>query len=277
MRHRERGRLTAVAAAATALSVLSACGSDAGPTRTSSPSAAPARTLTVLAASSLSKVFPQIGDAFAAVDPGVTLEFEFAGTDALTAQIEQGAPADVFAGASKKYGDQLSGEGLISPTRPFATNRLVLILPANDPGGIASLQDLTRAGIKLVIGADTVPIGTYTRTVLMNLDALYGAGYSDEVLANVVSNEDSVSTVVSKVQLGEADAGFVYVTDALAAGAAVRTIELPAEAQAVATYPIAAVKRSKEAADAQRFADFVLSPQAQALLKQAGFGPPPAG
>jgi molybdate transport system substrate-binding protein len=272
-----RGRVRLIVALLAGVVTLAACGSKGETLQPPSSSSAPAKTLTVLAASSLSKVFPEIGDAFTASNPGVTFKFEFAGTDALTAQIEQGAPADVFAGASTKYGDQLSGEGLIASTRPFATNRLVLILPANDPAGIASLQDLTKPGIKLVIGAETVPVGAYTRKVLTNLDALYGTGYSDEVLANVVSNEDSVSTVVSKVQLGEADAGFVYVTDALAAGAAVKTIELPAEAQAVATYPIAAVKASKDAADAARFVDLVLSPAAQALLKQAGFGPPPTG
>jgi molybdate transport system substrate-binding protein len=259
-----------------AVLLASACGRRGAEAASTSPSPA-ATTLRVLGASSLSKVFPRIADIFTAANPGVRLEFEFAGTDALAAQIEQGAPAGVFAGASTKYGDQLSGEGLIGPTRPFVTNRLVLILPPGDPAGIASLQDLTRGGVKLVIGAETVPVGSYTRTVLTNLDALYGVGYSAKVLANVVSNEDSVSTVVSKVQLGEADAGFVYVTDAQAAGSQVRTIELPAEAQAVATYPIAVVTSSKATADARRFVDFVMSERAQAILKQAGFGPPPTG
>jgi molybdate transport system substrate-binding protein len=112
--------------------------------------------------------------------------------------------------------------------------------------------------------------------VLANLDAVYGDGYSDAVLANVVSNEDSVTSIVTKVQSGEADAGFVYVTDALGAGSDVNTITLPDEAQAVARYPIAAVTASDHASDAQEFVDFVLAPGAQAMLADAGFGPPPS-
>ena len=268
-----KGRVWTGGLVAVAVATLAACSSGGGDATT--PTSPPPVKLTVLAAASLAKVFPRIGDAFTRANPGVAFTFEFAGTDALAAQIQQGAPADVFAGASTKYGDQLSAAGLVDTPRPFATNRLVLILPASDPAGITSLKDLTEPGIKLVIGAETVPVGAYTRTVLTNLDAVYGASYSADVLANVVSNEDSVTSVVSKVQLGEADAGFVYVTDALAAGSAVKTIDLPAEAQAVATYPIAVVKASKDATDAQLFADFVLSAPAQAMLRQAGFGPPP--
>src|SRR5207249_573073 len=132
--------------------------------------------------------------------PGVTFSFSFGGTDQLAAQIKEGAPADVFAGASTKYGDQLAGAGQIEPYEIFCTNQLVLITPASNPAGITSLQDLSTKSVKLVIGSDTVPVGTYTRTVLMNLDAAYGSGYSAEVLANVVSNEDSVTSIVAKVQ-----------------------------------------------------------------------------
>jgi molybdate transport system substrate-binding protein len=252
---------------------LAACGSGGD----GSGSSSSAVRLTVLAAASLSKVLPEIGRAFTAANPGVTFEFEFAGTDALAAQLEQGSPGDVFAGASTKYGDQLSDDGLIRPWTAFATNRLVLAIPAANPGGIASLRDLTRSGLKLVIGAPTVPIGAYTRTVLANLDATFGSGYDAAVLANVVSQEDSVTSIMAKVQTGEADAGFVYVTDALAAGTAVTAIDLPDAAQAVATYPIAVVDASAKTAVAQRFVDFVLSPDAQSKLRAAGFGPPPGG
>jgi molybdate transport system substrate-binding protein len=268
-----RHRIGGLLMMAVAVMTSAACSSSGGDATQTTPP--PSTKLTVLGAASLAKVFPKIGDAFTAANPGIGFTFEFAGTDALAAQIQQGAPADVFAGASTKYGDQLSGDDLIQAPVPFATNRLVLIVPGNDPAGITSLQDLTKSGVKLVIGAETVPVGAYTRTVLTNLDAVYGSTYSSDVLANVVSNEDSVTSVVSKVQLGEADAGFVYVTDALAAGSAVKTIDLPSAAQAVATYPIAVVKASTAADDAQRFADFVLAQQAQALLRQAGFGPPP--
>jgi molybdate transport system substrate-binding protein len=261
-----------------ATGMLSACGSSSSPGESSGAGtpASPKTTLTVLGAASLTKVFPIIGDQFSAANPGVAFRFTFAGTDALAAQIEQGAPADVFAGASTKYGDQLSGESLIDSPTPFCTNTLVLIVPSNNPAGITTLQDLTKSGIKLVIGAETVPIGAYTRTVLTNLNATYGASYSDDVLKNVVSEEDSVTSIVAKVQLGEADAGFVYVTDALAAGSKVNSIDIPASGQATATYPIAVVKATKDASLSQKFVDYVLSPPAQAELKKAGFGPPPS-
>jgi molybdate transport system substrate-binding protein len=242
---------------------------------TSASSSSGSTTLTVLAAASLTKVFPQIGAQFTKAHPGVTFSFSFGGTDQLAAQIQQGAPADVFAGASTKYGDQLADGDQIDPYRVFCTNQLVLITPASNPAGITSLEDLATKPAKLIIGSDTVPVGTYTRTVLTNLDSAYGVGYSDSVLAKVVSNEDSVTAIVTKVQSGEADAGFVYITDALGAGSQVNTIPLPSDAQAVAKYPIAVVTASKGKTVAEQFVDFVLTAPAQDLLKQAGFGPPP--
>jgi len=255
-----------LAAMAIALSGCSAAGAGSEPVR-----------LTVLAAASLKGAFPKIGQMFTTAHPGVTLDFSFAGTDALAAQIEQGVPADVFAGASLKFGDELAGKGFIEPYRPFCTNQLVLVLPPANPAGITSLRDLTRPGTKIVVGSETVPIGAYTRTVLVHLNATYGASFASRVVANVVSNEDNVEGVLTKVESGEADAGFVYVTDAKSAGAAVRTISLPAAAQATATYPIAVVKASKHPDVARLFEDFVLSAPAQRVLRDAAFGPPPAG
>jgi molybdate transport system substrate-binding protein len=233
--------------------------------------------MTVLAASSLAKVFPRIGSMFMANHPGVTFGFSFAGTDQLAAQIQQGAPADLFAGASTTYGDQLAAAGLTDAYREFCTNRLVLVVPASDPAGIRSLRDLSSMPVKLVIGSEGVPVGAYARTVLQKLDALYGSGYSASVLDRVVSNEDSVTSILSKVQTGEADAGFVYVTDALAAGPAVRAFALPSEAEAIAVYPVAAVRASRNPAVARQFVAFLLSPPAQRVLRAAGFGPPPVG
>ncbi len=272
-RRRLAPRAAVVLLAATVLVTLAGCGSSG----TSSSSASPSGStkLTVFAAASLNKVFPQIAAAFQQSNPGVQLTFNFAGTDTLTAQIEQGAPADVFAGASTKYGDELSGKGLIDTPQIFATNTLVLIVPAANPANIASLQDLTKPGVKLVVGDSSVPIGTYTRKVLGNLDAAYGSGYSTKVLKNVASEALDVTSILTSVSLGEADAGFVYVTDAKSAGDKVKTIELPAAAQAVASYPIAAVKASANATVARQFTTFVLGSQAQALLTAAGFGPPP--
>jgi molybdate transport system substrate-binding protein len=233
--------------------------------------------LTVGAAASLSHAFPVIGAIFEHGHPGVSVQFSFAGTDAVAAQIEQGAAIDVFAGASASYGDRLASELLIDAPAPFCTNSLVLVLPEDNPAGIASLDDLARDGIKLVIGAEAVPIGSYTRKVLAALDSVYGSGYSSRVLANVVSNEDNVEGVLTKVRLGEADAGFVYVTDAKGAGAAVRVVQVPPEAQAMAVYPIAVVRASGHPSLAREFVSFVLGPQSQGVLRQEGFGPPPPG
>ena len=255
--------------AAATLAMLAGCGSSV----TSSGSGS--TRLTVFAAASLNKVFPQIAAAFQKSDPGVRFTFNLAGTDTLRTQIEQGAPADVFAGASAKYGDELSGKGLIDTPQVFATNKLVLVVPAANPAHITSLQDLTKPGVKLVVGDSTVPIGAYTRNVLANLDTLYGSGYSKKVLKNVVSEALDVTSILTSVSLGEADAGFVYVTDARSASGKVRSIDLPPQAQAVASYPIAVVEGAGNAAVGQEFTSFVIGAKAQAILRAAGFGPPP--
>jgi molybdate transport system substrate-binding protein len=264
-----RDRIGTRVAALIATLVVSACG-----TSRASPSNSNQSTLTVLAASSLTHVLPQIGRLFSREHHGTTLRFSFGGTDLLSAQIEQGARGDLFAGASSKYGDRLYAEHLVDQPRPFCTNRLVLIVPRSNPAGITSLRDLATKEARLVIGSATVPIGTYTRTVLRKLDASFGAGYSTRVLSRVVSNELDVESVLTKVRTGEADAGFVYVTDATAAGSAVTSIPLPQQAQAVANYPVAVISRSAHRSLAELFVEFVLSPAAQQVLRQAGFGPP---
>jgi molybdate transport system substrate-binding protein len=214
--------------------------------------------ITVFAAASLTEVFQEIA-------PNVT--FNFAGSDELATQIQEGAPADVYAAASPRYPDELFEEGLIEEPQTFATNRLVLIIPADNPAEIESVEDLTADGVKLVVGAEGVPIGDYTRTVLENM------GMTD-VLDNVVSNEEDVKGVVGKITSGAADAGFVYVTDATAAGDEVEAIELSDEAQAVVEYPIAVVVDSENAEAAQEFVDLVLGEDGQEALADAGFGPP---
>jgi molybdate transport system substrate-binding protein len=252
--------------------VLAACGSSSN----QASSAQGPTKLVVLGAASLVNVFPKIAAGFTASNPDVTFQFSFAGTDTIAAQIEQGAKADVFAGASTSYGDQLQSDGLIDPYKPFATNQLVLVLPPSNPARITSLEDLTRKGIKLVVAGPTVPVGAYTLKVLDNLDATHGPHYSKQVQANVVSEETDVEAVLTKVKLGEADAGFVYVTDATAAGTDVKAVTLPDSAQAVATYPVAVVKSSTHTSTAQAFTDYLLGPAAQDELQAAGFGPPPA-
>ncbi len=239
------------------------------------------RRFNVFAAASLSYAFPAMVPVFKATHKAfknVNFVFNFQGTDTLVAQIEQGAPADVFAGASTKYGTTLFKAGLIDSPSSFCQNRLIVILPKSNPGGIHSLADLARPGKKIAIGDPSVPIGTYTRTVLTNLNAFYGANYSTQVLANVVSEQTNVTAVVSLVELGEADAGFCYVTDAQYAGKQVQRIDIPDAYQSnpLPTYPIAVVKSTQNSSLANQFVHFVLNARGQAILKKWGFLPPPA-
>jgi molybdate transport system substrate-binding protein len=235
----------------------------------------------VFAAASLLNAFPAMVKPFKKTHKAfknVKFNFNLQGTDVLVAQITQGAPADVFAGASTKYGDQLFKAGLINTPSAFCQNKLIVILPKSNPGNIHSLADLATSGKKIAIGDANVPIGTYTRTVLKNLNAKYGSTYSASVLTNVVTTETNVTNVVTDVVLGEADAGFVYVTDAqytlskikrLFIGQAYQSNPLP-------TYPIAVVKSTKNATLAKQFTYFVLHARGQAILKKWGFLPPPA-
>jgi len=213
--------------------------------------------LVVLAASSLTNVFPKI-------DPGA--RYSFAGSDALAAQIQQGAPADVFAAASPKFPEQLYEKGLARKPVVFASNRLVLITPAANPAGIRTVFDLKRPGIKLVVGDKAVPIGSYTRQILANLGLT-------SVLSNVVSNEQNVRDILAKVSLGEADAGFVYVTDAKTVTGKVKAIFLPGWAQPHVKYELTIVKSSTNQIAAARFVKNVLAKRGQKLLAAAGFGP----
>jgi molybdate transport system substrate-binding protein len=239
------------------LLVLAGCGGDDDETK-GDITAASKSMLTVYAAASLTEVFPTIDS---------TPQYNFAGSDDLAAQIREGAPADVYAAASSKYPQELFDEGLVEEPVTFASNRLVLIVPKDNPANIQSVDDLRNKDVKLVIGAEGVPIGDYTRTVLENMGAT-------DVLDQVVSEEDDVKGVVGKVSLGEADAGFVYVTDVKPVEDKVTAIELPEEAQAVVKYEIAVVKDAPHHDAAHEFVEQVLSEDGQAKLHAAGFGPP---
>lgn len=240
------------------------------------PSAAEPLTLNVFAAASLTDAFTEIGSAFEAVHPGLTINFNFAGSQALRTQIEEGAPADLFASANMTEMDNLISSRLVAAGLPqvFLTNRLVVILPADNPADIAALEDLARPGVKMVLAAGVVPVGKYARQALDLMNAAYGAGFEEKVLANVVSNEDNVKQVVAKVQLGEADAGIVYTSDAVAAPD-LKRLEIPAGLNVIAMYPIAPLAASENAELAARFAAYVLSDEAQAVLQKWGFGPIP--
>ena len=215
--------------------------------------------ITVLAAASLTEVLPRIDK---------TPRYSFAGSDQLAVQIQQGAPADVFAAASPKQPELLFRNGLVRRPAVFATNKLIVLVPRSNPAHIQSAYDLRREGVKIVIGALTVPIGAYTRQIL---DAL---GITAEVTKNVVSEETDVKGIVTKVALGEADAGFVYLTDAKPVSSRTRSIALPAWAQPAIRYEVAVVKASSRPQAAAAFVKKLRSKRARLLLRQAGFGLP---
>ena len=251
-----------------ALLVAAGCGSGSGSGSSGGGSSvASGGKLVVFAASSLIDAFPKIATTYQQLHPGWKVEFEFLGSDQLAAQIEQGDPADVFAAASTKYPEQLQSQNLLGKITNFATNTLVLATPADNPAGITSVHDIGNA--KLVVGDPSVPIGAYTLTVLDNL------GIKPSSL-NIVSQEAKVTDIVTKLELGEADAGFIYTSDAKTAGDKLKSFQLPASAQATATYPIGIVTGSKNAKAAQQWIDLVMSPQGQQVLVSDGFGPAPS-
>ena len=227
--------------------------------------------LTVFAAASLTEAFGEIATAFEASHPGVDVILNLAGSNTLRAQIEQGSQADVFASANTREMDALVASGLVTPNVPriFLTNRLVVIAPADNPAGIASIDNLTQPGLKLVLAAEAVPIGRYSRLVLDNVNA----EFETQVLGNVVSNENTVKQVLAKVQLGEADAGMVYASDAVAAPE-LTLIEIPTEWNVLAEYPIASLRNAPQPELADEFVSFVLSSEGQAILMIWGFSTP---
>lgn len=231
--------------------------------------------LSVYAAASLSDAFKEIADSLERRDPGLHIDFNFAGSQLLVLQIGQGAAADVFASADDRWMQVAQDSGLIEGApQTFVHNRLVVIVPKGNPARIGKLQDLARAGVKLVLAADVVPAGHYAREAIFRLARMAGFApdYAQRALANVVSNEENVRGVAAKVQLGEADAGIVYVSDVTPAVARlVRRFDLPDSANVIASYPIAVVRHAPNAGAAKTFIDFVLSLSGQAVLTKNGF------
>jgi molybdate transport system substrate-binding protein len=213
--------------------------------------------LTVFAAASLTEALPKID---------ARPRYGFAGSDVLALQIRQGAPADVYAAASPKYPEQLYRQGLVQKPIAFATNTLVTIVPRSNPARIRSVDDLTKRGLKIVVADPSVPVGAYTRTVLAKL------GISASVLKNVVSEETDVRSVLAKVALGEADAGFVYVSDARTARGKVKALAIRKSAQPQVVYEVAVVKGSPQLEAARRYVDRLIRPAAQRTLERFGFG-----
>ncbi|NNM46872.1 molybdate ABC transporter substrate-binding protein [Knoellia koreensis] len=265
--------LAAVAAPLLALT-LAGCGSGdesprgGGSSPTSSVTAGggePKGDLTVFAAASLKKTFTQIGSRFEQDHPGTKVTFNFAGSSDLVAQLQQGAPADVFASADEKNMAKATGDSLTAAAPvDFASNTLEIAVPPGNPAKIATLADLTRPGVKVVVCAPEVPCGSAATKV--------------ETAAAIdlkpVSEEQNVTDVLGKVIAGEADAGLVYVTDVKGAGDKVEGIEFPQSSAAVNVYPIATLKGAQNKALADAFVAAVTSASGQGVLADAGFGKP---
>jgi molybdate transport system substrate-binding protein len=248
-----------IAILATVAASCAACGSSAPAAATPTVMSG---SITVFAAASLTDSFKALGSAFQAAHPGVTVQFNFAGTPTLVTQIEQGAQADVFASADTTNMDKLKGDGLsLGTPQVFAHNQLEIVVAPGNPRGITGLADLAKAGVIYISEAVTVPAGKYS------LQALAKAG----VTVTPKSLETDVKSVVSKVELGEADAGIVYTTDVKAAGSKVQGVPIPAANNVVATYPVAVVKGTKNSAVADAFIAFVLTSAGQSTLESFGF------
>lgn len=244
--------------------LLAACGTSGGTAASSSSSSSLSGYINVFAAASLTASFNALGISFHQAHPAVGVNFNFAGTPTLVTQIEQGAPADVFASADADNMTRLTTDGFTSGTsKVFARNQLEIVVAPGNPKGITGLADLARSGVIYITEGPTVPAGKYS------LQALALAG----VKVTPRSLETSVTAVISKIELGEADAGIVYTTDIQAAGSKVQGVQIPAADNVIATYPIVAVKGTKYGDVASAFIDYVLSSTGQATLATFGFLP----
>jgi molybdate transport system substrate-binding protein len=234
--------------------------------------------LNVFAAASLTEAFNEMGQTFSAEHPGVTLTFNFAGSQQLAQQLGQGAPADIFASANKSQMKiAIDASRVVSGTeKTFVRNGLVVIFPTDNPAGITQLQDLAKPGIKIILAAKEVPVGQYSLDFLGKAitDTTFSPTYMDDVLKNVVSYEENVRAVLTKIALGEGDVGIVYTSDIAGDGAdKVGRLDIPENLNTIATYPIATVSDSAAPTQAQAFVDYVLSPAGQAVLEKYGFIP----
>lgn len=225
--------------------------------------------VTVFAASSLTEAFEDLADEFERRHPEVDVVLTFAGSQVLRLQIEQGAAADVFASANAHHMQELVDGGYVQSSRIFAVNELVIITPLDNPGGILSLANLS-ASDRLVLAAENVPVGAYTREALGRADAVYGPDFAAGVMARVVSEEANVRLVRAKIELGEADAAIVYRTDAVASER-VATIDIPASVNVRAEYPIGVVSDSRQAQLAAALVEFVASDAGRKILARHGF------
>jgi len=260
--------LTVVAAAGL---LLAGCGSSSIPAASSSKPSAPGSssasvsgTVNMFAAASLKEAFTKLGQQFEAAHPGAKIVFNFGPSSGLATQINQGAPADVFASASMKNMDQVVTTGAANTPTNFASNVLEIAVPAKNPANVTQLSDLAKSGVKVALCQSAVPCGTTAAKVFT------------KAKLNVVSvtQEVDVKAVLTKVILGEVDAGVVYVTDVRSTGTKVKGIVIPADVNASTEYPIATLTSAPNKATAKAFTDYILSTDGAAVLTAAGFAKP---
>ena len=262
-------RLATVAAVAS-LALAAACGSDgstsagSGSSPAAPGSGAASGTVTVFAAASLTESFTSLGRQFEAAHPGTTVKFNFGASSSLAENINQGAPADVFASASPKNMQQVVDADGASDSKTFARNVMQIAVPPDNPAGVREVTDLARSNVKVALCQPQVPCGAVAQQVFENVN----------ITVKPVTQGADVKAVLTTVQLGEVDAGMVYRTDVRAAGTKVKGIEIPADQNASTSYPIAALTEAPNPAGGAAFVDYVLSPDGEKVLEQAGFAAP---
>lgn len=272
----QRRGLAGLLAALVAASLV-ACG---GPP-TARAGAAGGGTLVILAAANLTGVFNALKAQFEQSHPGVQVKISYAGTQILQEQLQQGDPADVFVSADRSHMRTLLAEHLVTDMHTISADHEVVVVPPNNPAGIRSFKDLATKPVKLVIGVNNVPIGQYTRRIFQMADTVYGPKFDQQVMRHVVSLETDVKEVLVQVQLGQADAGIVYVTDVYAKALrdTVRQVPIPARLNLTAVNQMAIVRAAPHPTLAREWAAFVLSPAGQAVFRRFGYQPAgsPAG
>jgi molybdate transport system substrate-binding protein len=230
--------------------------------------------ISVFAASSLTDAFDEIKESFEKQNPSTEVRLNFAGSSTLLTQLQQGAPADVFASADEEKMNTALGDGLVEDPQDFVTNELVVIVPEGNPAGIEQLEDLAKPGLRLVLAEASVPVARYSQEVLEKANAWYGPGFAQRVLSNIASREADVKAAANRVSVGDADATFVYRSDITSAlEERVRVSEIPPDLNVVATYPIARTTSSSNPELAGEWVTFVSSEEGERILKEWGFEP----
>jgi molybdate transport system substrate-binding protein len=266
-------RALGTVAAVAALALVAGCGdnsddnaagSGSGSASASSSAANVTGTVTVFAAASLTESFGTLGTQFEAAHPGTTVKFNFGASSALAESITQGAPADVFASASPKNMQQVVDGGEATRSTTFANNVMEIAVPPDNPASVSTVADMAKPGVKVALCEPQVPCGTVAAQVLKNAN----------VTVKPVTLGPDVKSVLTSVELGEVDAGMVYKTDVQAAGTKVKGVEIPTDQNASTSYPIASLSKAPNAAGAAAFVDYVLSPDGEKVLAEAGFASP---